>query len=181
MTIKNLTLNCCLATALSVGVASAADETTKNRTMDSNAMVGAMDKKFMMEAAMGGMAEVQMAQLAQQKASSDDVKKYAAMLEKDHTKANDDLKQIASTKKVDLPTDIGPMHQAHMSKLQGLSGAQFDREYTKMMVMDHKKDIRDFQKEASNGMDSDVKGFASTTLPALQEHLKQVQQLAAKK
>ena len=144
-------------------------------------MVNPMDRRFMMEAAQGGMAEVQLAQLAQQKGSSDAVKQYAKMLEQDHTKANDELKQVAQQKSVDLPTDVGPKHHAMMQKFQGLSGEQFDRAYVKMMVLDHKKDIKDFQRQADRGMDSDVKGFASKTLPTLQGHLKEVEQLASNK
>ncbi len=181
MKLHKIALRCCLAAGLSLSLVAAEHETTKNRTMESTDMVGVPDKKFIMEAAMGGMAEVQMAQLAQQKASSEDVKKYAAMLEKDHMKANEELKKVAMQKKVDLPADIGPMHQAHMTKLQALSGEQFDREYKKMMMADHKKDIRSFQKQADRGMDSDVKAFASTTLPTLQEHMNQLQQISMAK
>jgi len=125
------------------------------------------------------MAEVQLAQLAQQKASSEGVKQYATMLEKDHTNANNELKQVAEQKGVDLPADIGPKHQAMMQKLQGLSGDQFDRAYIKLMVQDHKKDIKEFQRESDRSMDSDVKAFASKTLPTLQKHLTEIEQLAS--
>src|SRR5205085_2385123 len=61
---------------------------------------------------------------------------------------------------------------ANMDKLSKLSGAEFDRAYMSMMVKDHKKDVKEFQDEANKGQDTDVKGFASTTLPTLQEHLR---------
>lgn len=131
----------------------------------------------MMEAAMGGMMEVQAAQLAQQKASSEEVKSFAKQLEQDHTNANNELKQLAATKNVNLPTDMGPKHQAHITRLQALSGDQFDREYSKMMVADHKKDVSLFQRHSTRSMDSDVKGFAAKTLPVLQGHLEKAQQL----
>jgi len=135
----------------------------------------------MITAAQGGMAEVHLAQLAQQKASSNAVKQYANMLEEDHTKANNELRQVAQQKGVDLPADLDPKHQAEMQRLQGLSGDQFDRAYIKMMVQDHKKDVKEFQRQSERGMDSDVKAFASKTLPTLQKHLTEVQQLAANK
>lgn len=153
-----------------------AGDSTRGRTADGQAMVGEPDRMFMTKAAQGGMAEVQLAQLAQEKAASDSVKQVAKKIQEDHTNANNELKQIAQQKGVDLPTDVGPKHQALIQKLQGLSGEQFDRAYLKAMVDDHKKDIKEFQRQTDRGMDSDVKGFASKTLPHLQEHLQQVQQ-----
>lgn len=144
----------------------------------SGSMVGQSDQMFMNKAAMGGMAEVQMAQMAQQKASSQEVKDYARMLEQDHSKANDKLKSIASERQVTLPTDIGPEHQAMATKLNALSGEEFDRAYMKGMVADHKKDIKEFEKASNRSMDSNLKEFASSTLPTLREHLQKAEQLA---
>jgi len=139
-------------------------------------MVGKQDQTFMMEAARGGLMEVQVAQLAQQKAQSDEIKEYARKLEQDHTKANEQLKQIAQERNVQLPTDLGS-HAAQLSKFQSLSGEQFDREWIRMQVQHHKKDVSDFRKEANRGMDSDVKNFASTNLPVLEQHLSEAQRL----
>jgi len=140
-------------------------------------MVGKADHQFIMDAAMGGLMEVQAAQMAQQKASSQEVKDYARRLEQDHTKANDQLKTVAQQRQVSLPTDIGPKHQAMVTKLNGLSVPEFDRAYMNMMVQDHRKDIKMFERESERGMDTDVKSFASTTLPTLREHLQQAEQL----
>jgi putative membrane protein len=140
-------------------------------------MVGANDRNFMTKAAQGGMMEVQLAQMAQQKASSDEVKQYAKRLEQDHTKANDQLKQIAQERQVSLPTDLGP-HQQQMAKFQNLSGEEFDRAYIRMQVQHHKKDISEFRKQSNRGMDSDLKAFASAQLPTLEQHLQQAQQLS---
>jgi len=139
-------------------------------------MVGKSDHKFMPEAAMGGLAEVQLAQMAQQKASSQEVKDYARRLEQDHTKANEQLKTISQQRQVSLPSDIGE-HQAMVTKLNGLSGPAFDQAYMKMMVQDHRKDIKAFERESNTGMDSDLKNFASSTLPTLREHLQMAEQL----
>jgi putative membrane protein len=153
--------------------------TTRSRTAtaSSELMVGEPDHKFMLEAAQGGMMEVQLAQLAQQKASSDDVKEFAKELEQDHSKANENLKDLAKQKNVALPTELDQKHQAKMAKLQNMSGDQFDRAYMKMMVDDHKKNVSKFQKHSERAMDSHVKDFAAKTLPSLQGHLQKAQQL----
>ncbi|MBC7927837.1 MAG: DUF4142 domain-containing protein [Bryobacteraceae bacterium] len=143
-----------------------------------SSMVGKSDSSFMMKAAMGGMAEVQMAQMAQQKASSQEVKDYARKLEQHHTEANDKLKAIAQERQVPLPTDIGSEYKMIAGKLQNLSGSEFDRAYIKAMVADHRKDVREFEKQSARGMDSDLKSFASSALPTLKEHLQSAEQLS---
>jgi putative membrane protein len=143
---------------------------------EDQSMVGPNDRKFMMKAAHGGMMEVQLAQLAQQKSASEEVKQYAKRLEQDHSKANEQLKKIAGDRQVDLPTDLGP-HQQQMARFENLSGAEFDRAYIKMQVKHHKKDISEFRKQADRGMDTDLKEFASAQLPTLEQHLQQAQQL----
>jgi putative membrane protein len=139
-------------------------------------LVGKPDEEFMMKAAQGGLMEVEAARLAQEKASSTEIKEFARKLEQDHTKANDQLKQLAAQKNVQLPTDMG-QHAATVEKIRNLSGDQFDKAFMKMQVQHHKKDVNEFQKETTRAMDSDVKTFASATLPTLQEHLKQAQDL----
>lgn len=133
------------------------------------------DAAFARKAAMGGMAEVELGNLAQQKASSADVKNFASRMVQDHGKANDELKQIASRKGIDLPTALDKPHQNDKERLGKLSGAEFDRAYMKHMVDDHKKDVADFKKAADSAKDSDIKGFAAKTLPTLEEHLKLAQ------
>jgi putative membrane protein len=139
------------------------------------AAVAAADKAFAQKAAIGGMAEVELGKLAQQKASSDQVKQFGARMVDDHSKANDELKQVASAKGLTLPSDLDAKHKSTMAKLQKLSGAQFDRAYMDDMVADHKEDVADFKKQASSGRDSDLKGFAAKTLPTLEDHLKMAQ------
>ncbi len=141
----------------------------------SAAKVSSADKAFVQKAAIGGMAEVQMGRLAQQKAGSDQVKQFGSRMVDDHSKANDELKQVATTKGLTLPTDLDSKHKSKMQKLEKLSGAQFDRAYMDDMVADHKEDVSDFQKQAKSGADADIKGFASKTLPTLQEHLSMAQ------
>jgi putative membrane protein len=137
------------------------------------------DRKFMMEAAAGGMAEVAMARLATERASSDAVKQYAQHMIDDHTKANDELMQIASAKGVTLPTGPDAKHQALMAKMQALSGAAFDAEYIKNSgVKDHENMEKLFQKESTGAKDADARAFASKTLPAVQEHLRMAREMS---
>jgi putative membrane protein len=146
--------------------------------MSQSMMLSSMDKKFMMEAAMGGKAEVAMARLALERSTSDAVKQYAQQMVDDHTKAGDELMQVASMKGVTLPTEPDAKHRALLAKMQGLSGAQFDSMYIKMAgVQDHQKMEKLFMGESGKGKDADVKGFAAKTLPTVQEHLRMAREM----
>jgi putative membrane protein len=135
------------------------------------------DMKFAMEAAMGGMAEVEMGRVAARKGASDEVRQFGQKMVDDHSKANDDLMHVASGKGMALPTALDAKHQAEMQKMSALSGEAFDRAYVKMMVKDHKKDVAEFQMESMRGADADIKSFATRTLPTLQEHLQMIQRI----
>ncbi|HKI01354.1 MAG TPA: DUF4142 domain-containing protein [Thermoanaerobaculia bacterium] len=142
--------------------------------------VSSDDRKFMMEAAKGGMMEVEMGRIAAQKASSADVKSFGQRMVDDHGKANDQLKQLASQKGVTLPTTLPADMRKEMDKVSKLSGAEFDKMYMSHMLKDHHKDISEFEKEAAKGADSSLKSFAQTTLPTLREHLQMAQSIAPK-
>ncbi|MBV9506639.1 MAG: DUF4142 domain-containing protein [Acidobacteriia bacterium] len=130
------------------------------------------DNTFIMKAAQGGMAEVELGKLAQQRASNDAVKQFGKRMVQDHSMANEQLKTIAANQGVTLPTGLDPKDQAIMDRLSKLNGAEFDKAYIRDMVADHRTDIGEFQKEADHGNDPAVKQFASMTLPTLQEHLR---------
>lgn len=132
----------------------------------------AADRKFVTEAASGGMTEVELGKLAQQQAANAQVKEFGSRMAQDHAKANEELKRIADAKGVPVPAQPDAKHQKDIERLRGLSGAAFDREYMKHMVADHKKDVAEFQKESRSAKDNEVKDFATRTLPTLQEHLK---------
>jgi putative membrane protein len=157
------------------------DDSTRNRTTDANAsgaMLGAKDRQFVMKAYEGGQMEIQMAQTAQSKASSEAVKQFAQKIEADHTQANKELAEIAKNKGLDLTANPpATQHHPEMDKLSSLSGAAFDKAYLKAMVRDHRKDVKEFQKESTDGMDSDVKAFAAKTLPVIQDHLRRAEEL----
>jgi putative membrane protein len=133
--------------------------------------VSEQDSKFSVEAASGGMMEVQLGELAQQKASSQRVKDFGAMMVRDHTKANDELKSLAGMKNITLPPAPGEDHMDHIKKLSEKSGKEFDRDYMKMMVDDHQDDVDKFEKMSKDATDPDLKAFATKTLPVLKAHL----------
>jgi putative membrane protein len=138
------------------------------------------DAAFAKEAAIGGMAEVELGNLAKEKASNSDVKQFADRMVTDHSRANDELKQWAQQNKVTLPTELDAKHRATRDRLAKLSGDAFDKAYMRDMLADHRQDVAAFQREAKSGKDADLKAWAGKTLPTLQEHLKLAQQTAAK-
>lgn len=128
--------------------------------------------EFAVKAANGGMLEVELGRMAQEKGMSQDVKDFGAMMVKDHSKANDELKSIATLKNITLPTTLGEDEQKHVNDMAKLSGKEFDKKYVSMMVDDHKEDIDLFKKTAEDDKtDTEIKGFASRTLPTLQKHM----------
>jgi putative membrane protein len=133
------------------------------------------DHEFVMEAARGGMAEVELGQLASQKAQSEQVKQFAQRMVTDHGKANDELKSIAQQKSITIPSTLDAKHKAKMDKFSKMSGAEFDRAYMQDMLQDHRKDVNDFRKESQSGKDPEVKAWAAKTLPTLEEHLRLAQ------
>jgi putative membrane protein len=146
--------------------------TTPDATMGKTA-----DGTFAKKAAAGGMAEVKFGELAQQKGSSPAVKRFGERMVNDHSKANMQLKDVASKEDITLPSGLDAKDQATYDRLSKLSGSDFDRAYMNDMVSDHEKDVSDFKREANMGKNSDVKNFASETLPTLEEHLKMARQV----
>ena len=138
------------------------------------------DGKFMSMAATSGMNEITLSNQALSKSSNEDVKKFAQMMIDDHTKAGDELKSLAMTKNIMLPTDADAKHKAALTKMSSLTGDSFDMAYVKMMVKDHEKAVALFQKESTGGKDEDAKAFAAKTLPTLQGHLEMARSMMSK-
>ena len=149
-------------------------------TMNNNATAMTLDApatEFVQEAASGSMMEVQLGNMAAQKASSQRVKDFAAMMVTDHTAASNDLKSVAGA---NVPSMMLPKHQDHMNMFNSKSGAAFDKAYMNMMVTDHKKDIAAFQKASTSLTNDALKQFATRTLPTLQKHLDSAQAISKK-
>ena len=155
-------------------------ETNSNANTSGTASVSGDDRSFMTEAATGGMAEVELGRLAAQKGQSADVKKFGQRMVDDHSKANDELKQLATRKGVTLPADLTSEQKSEKDKLSKLSGAAFDKEYMSAMVEDHDKDVKAFQDKAKDAKDADLKAFVTKTLPTLEEHQRMAKEIKGK-
>ncbi len=154
---------------------------TDSAPAGSMAKLGRDDKAFVMEAAIGGLAEVEMGKLAADNAVSREVKDFGERMVTDHEKANKDLEQAVAPYGVILPTKVDDVHQRHLDMLKAKKGADFDRAFTRHMVEGHEKMVKLFKKEARSGQAAPVKEFATNTLPTLQEHLKIAKDLAKAK
>jgi putative membrane protein len=130
------------------------------------------DRMFIDSATVSGMAEVQLGQLAANKASDNTVRSFGQQMVAEHTDANNQLMSIARNKNVTPPAQLDPAHQALATRLASYSGHQFDTAYMNSQVIDHRKAIILFQNEANNnGGDQTVRGYASSNLPNLNRHL----------
>ena len=151
--------------------------TTTNTASDPNVNTSTSvvtDEKssnFLMKATNSGLAEVQLAKLAQQKATLDAVKNFAVMLERDHTAVNNEVKNLAGQRNVSLPGTPSDDKQKKYTDMEKMTGKAFDKEYISMMVKSHNDGISLFEDTKANASDIDVKNFADKTLPALKMHL----------
>ena len=137
----------------------------------------AASQKFLKEAIEGNFAEVEMGQLAKKQASSDGVRSFGDMLEKDHSAANQKATAAATSLGMTPPTSPNKKQKADYDKMSKLSGAQFDKMFATHMVADHKKDIKEYEKAAKK---KDAAGsYATETLPTLRKHLEAAQSLSA--
>lgn len=133
---------------------------------------------FTKKAALGGMTEVELGKLAQDKAENQQVKDFGAMMVEDHGAANEKLKELAESEGWTLPSSLDSEHKSHIEDLAGKNGSEFDRAYIDLMVEDHKKDVELFEQAAeSDSVDESVQQFAAETLPTLQKHLSTVEQI----
>ncbi len=128
-------------------------------------------KDFVMDAANGGMMEVQLGKLVSQKASSPEVKDFGSTMVKDHSDANQKLKSAVKSLQITIPSTMDKDHKDMMDKLNNKTGKDFDKEYMDMMVKDHKKDVSDFETAQKNVTDPSLKSWIDKTLPVLKQHL----------
>ena len=145
-----------------------------------NSMTATSDASFVQDAAIGGMSEVELGKMAATKAASADVKNFGQMMVTDHSKANDELKALATKKGWTLPTAVDSSHKSTADDLRNRVGADFDKEYVEEMVDDHETDVKAFEDKAKNATDPDLKAFAEKTLPTLTKHLDAIKAIQAK-
>lgn len=161
-----------LSTALLILVSVALAANGQNRQ---DRKVSKDDTNFMTMAAEAGLKEVQLGKVAEEKGSSAQVKDYGRHMQKDHSKANQELQKLAANKGVKLPTELKGKHKSAVDRLSKLSGEEFDREYMQAMVEDHKETLGKFERQADKADDADVKKFASDQVPVLKKHLELAQ------
>lgn len=133
------------------------------------------DRRFIEKAARDAMAEIRMGQLAKDRGLHEEVKEFASRMLADHGAANDALQSLAAAKGVGLPSEIDRSDQRALDKLGKALGPDFDREYMRHMVSDHRKDLAAFRREAKHGKDADVRSFAASKVATLEEHLRAAQ------
>lgn len=139
---------------------------------------GADAGEFMKNAALAGMMEVELGKVAQQNASDSRIKKFGEKMVKDHTLIAGDLKKLADTKKVTLPTTLPTSDSNHIEEMKKMTGAAFEKHYMDMMVKDHVKAL-DLFKSASVSGDVEIRNFASKTLRILERHFKEASDIKA--
>jgi len=127
--------------------------------------------KFVQDAALGSLLEIELSKLAQQKASSPEVKNFAEMLEKHHTDASKKLKDIAANLNIEIPAELDDEHKRKIENLQDLEGDKFDKEYIDLTVKNHKDDVSEFEKAQENVANNDLESWINNTLPVLKQHL----------
>jgi putative membrane protein len=143
----------------------------------STAEAAMKDETFAKAAAHGGLAEIKLGKLAMDQGSNEAVKTFGTRMVAEHTNAGDKLKEAATEEHIGLPTELSARDQATYDRLSKLSRADFDRTYAQEMVKDHQQDLRDFQREANHGNDDAMRGFASETVPMIQQHLDQAKEM----
>lgn len=169
--------------AITVGLASALALTSavsfgaEKEEKSAASAKSSVDAKFIKKAAIGGMTEVELGKIAAKNGQKDDVKSFGDRMVKDHGKANDDLKSIASKMDVKVPEKVNAKHQAMIDKFSKMSADSFDAAYVKAMVQDHKKDIAEFEEAQGEVNNEDLKKFISDTVPIMKEHLEMVEKM----
>jgi len=161
------------------GEALAADSGREANNQENHGQFSARDYRFVKEAALGGMTEVRLGELAKQKGSNQTVRDFGQRMVAAHSKANDELKQIAATKGAVLPTEISHKENSEIERFEKLSGPEFDKEYGKYMVKDHQKDAKEFADAADDVKDPDLKAFAQKTHAMIEDHLRMAREMEA--
>ena len=172
-------LGCALLAAGTIGAQTRLPRDTSQATATTSGGPSQADRQFVEKASQGGVAEVELGKLAQQKGMNPAVQEFGRHMMMDHQKANDDLRSIASRVGLSAATAMNPADKALYNRLSGMSGAQFDQTYIREMIGDHQADIAEFQKEAASGSDPTIKAFASDGLPTLRQHLQMAQDASA--
>lgn len=163
-----------LVLALGTSGSAKAKDTTGMTTQERS------DQRFLVEAAMGNLAEVQLGQLALDRGQSQDVKSFAQRLKDDHGKSHDQLKSLTAEQNVTMPSKVDEKHTRVFTKLSRVSAREFDKTFMDEMVKDHEADVREFEQEAAEAQEPSIKAWARDTLPTLREHLQSARDISSR-
>lgn len=134
-------------------------------------------RSFAEKANQANLLEVEAGKLAEQRAENDQVKSFGQQMVQDHSNADSKLKSIAQAQNIELSDKLDAKHEAKLAKLRAEQGAAFDKTYTRMMLKDHRQDIREFERASKNVENPQMRSFAEQTLPTLREHLASAEKL----
>ena len=148
-----------------------------NTTTAKTTQISSEDREFMTKAAHAGHAEVKAGEMTLEKSENEQVRQFAQRMIDDHTKANEELQELAANKGVTLPSEPDEDQKKTANELSELSGEDFDAEYMDAQVSDHETVIGFFEDETDDGSDADVIAFASKTLPKLRAHLEMAENI----
>lgn len=140
----------------------------------------AASSTFVERAAQGGMAEVEAGELAANKATNAEVRKFAMMMVKDHGAANQKLAQLAKSEGIPLPDTYGEAHRSQLKALQSVDGARFDQAYMAQMVKAHEETVQLLKSEIASGQDPEIKAYAAAMLPTVEAHLQEAYRLTGR-
>jgi putative membrane protein len=156
------------------------DTSAMNST--SSGPVSQEDADWAAKVANANMTEIELSKVAQDKATSQRLKDFANMMVTDHTKAGDQMKQLAATKNITLPANLNDASQKKLDNLnKKAAGKDFDKAYTDDMLDGHKNAVDAFKKGSTDLKDADLKNFATQTLPVIQMHQDSIKAIAGKK
>jgi putative membrane protein len=143
--------------------------------------VSKLDRDFMTKAAQSDMTEIQTSQLALQKSQNREIRDYAQKMIQQHTNSSKELMQIAQSKGVTLPKDVGSKNQPLVSKLSKLSGQEFDRAYMQGQIQSHQKTLNEYQAYLQKGQQQELIAFANKIAPLVSQHLEMAQGMVAQR
>ncbi len=167
-----------LAAASACALLAAVPAWAQNASSTGSQTMSQQDKTFVHEAGAGGLAEVELGQLAEQKAADPAVREFGRWMATDHGFANKWLEAILREEHESAQPTLTAEQRQEKQRLEGLSGAQFDQQYIQHMVRDHEKTVPLFQKEAKEGHNTAIKSFAENLTPVLEQHLAEAKELA---
>lgn len=153
----------------------------EQKAEDSALSIQTSDADFIVKAANGGVAEVVMAKVAQERATDEDVKTFAGKMIKDHSELNSQLKDLADSLNITLPAAIDESEQEDLGKLKSTATGDFDKTYIDMMVKAHNKDVKLFERAAKDILVPGIHHFIQHALPILKAHQEAIQFLAKSK